>query len=506
MTSNIQIDGRAYAEAMQPPNILVIMVDQWAGSALGCAGRNDILTPTIDQLARNGTRFDRAYSACPVCLPARRTLMSGLTSRTHGLRCNAARPFPEVPPLARHFRDQDYQTVHVGKLHTKPARARLGFEECLLDEEGRGGIEEIIADDYELFLGDQGQPGARTTTGLGVNTYHWRPWHLEEHLHPTNWTANQMARAIRRRDPTRPFFGVMSFAKPHPELEPLSAYLEVYRHRRIDAPVVAPWATDAAHAPWLVRHWIRTAERVMPAAELDDVRRAYYATCTHIDHQIRMVMGTLREMRMSDDTIVVFTADHGEMLGMHRLAAKSHLYEDSAGIPLIIADPRRQGARTTPGSLDHRLAELVDLYPTLCDLAGLPVPGHCEGLSLVGERRREQLYGEHWDGHLANRMLHDGRHKLIWYPCGNRSQLFDLTHDPQEMTDLADDPARAEVRARLERDLAAHLYGEDLGWLDGGRLRGLPELSDASAASDFTWSGQHGTHWPPPPTGEIPWR
>lgn len=175
---------------MGKPNVLLICVDHWPGRLLGAAGHPAVLTPTLDQLAANGARFAAAYADCPVCVPSRRSLMSGLHPSEHGSYENKwGRDLPEQT-LAQCFRDAGYQAYAVGKLHIKPMRGRLGFDDVLCDEEGRAATGEFGADDYELFLGDKGYPGQRFDGGLCNNDYFWRPWHLEECLHPTNWAED----------------------------------------------------------------------------------------------------------------------------------------------------------------------------------------------------------------------------------------------------------------------------------------------------------------------------
>ena len=139
-------------------NVLMICTDHWSGSLLGCAGRKDIMTPTLDYLANNGIRYENFYSECPVCIPARRSMMTGLTPKTHGDRAYADRmPMPDVPTLAETFRENGYQTMAVGKLHVYPQRNRIGFEDVILTEEGR--YEMGAVDDYQIWLGEHGYLG-----------------------------------------------------------------------------------------------------------------------------------------------------------------------------------------------------------------------------------------------------------------------------------------------------------------------------------------------------------
>lgn len=147
------------------PNILLISTDHWPAALLGAAGHPVIQTPTLDELARSGVRFTNAYAECPVCIPARRTLMTGTPPRTHGDRVfDETLLMPNLPTLAQTLRDAGYQAYAVGKLHVYPQRSRIGFDDVILDEEGRQQYG--VIDDYELFLGDHGHPGAHFGHGI----------------------------------------------------------------------------------------------------------------------------------------------------------------------------------------------------------------------------------------------------------------------------------------------------------------------------------------------------
>ncbi|WP_299653974.1 sulfatase-like hydrolase/transferase [uncultured Jannaschia sp.] len=483
------------------PHVLFVTVDQWPSYLLGCAGHHTIETPTLDRLAEVGTRFTNTYAQTPICIPSRRSLMTGLTSRGHGDRdFQPSLPMPpQTPTLAGCFRDAGYQTTAIGKLHVYPPRDRIGFDDAILAEEGRGHLGG--PDDYEMYLADSGHAGAQFLHGMSNNEYSWRTWHLPEETHVTNWTTRTAARSIRRRDPTRPGFWHVSYTHPHPPIVPLASYLERYARREMPEPVSADWSEDDADMPFVLRA-VRAYYAALPPAQLADMRRAYYALCTHVDHQIRLLIGTLREAGLLDDTIIVFTSDHGDMLGDHGLYGKRLMYDPSARVPLLIADRVGEHRLGGPGILDDRLVALHDLMPTMLDMAGVPVPETCEGLSLLSDRRRAHLYGESHSGARASRMVRDERYKLIWYPAGNRMQLFDLQDDPGECRNLADDEQHAERRSRLETVLVSELYGEDREWVEDGRLTGI-DAPDLAVADNRGLSGQRGIHYPEVPPSDA---
>jgi arylsulfatase A-like enzyme len=232
-------------------------------------------------------------------------------------------------------------------------------------------------------------------------------------------------------------------------------------------------------------------------SEIATALRAFYALCTHIDHQLRLVIGTLREEGLLDETVILFSSDHGDMLGNHGLWAKRLYYEGSANVPMLLVGAAGD-SRVGTGRVDERLVGWQDIMPTLLDLAGIPCPDTVAGLSMVGETKRPHLYGECNEGNGAARMLHDGRYKLIYYPAGNRRQLFDLADDPHELNDLSESPRHARTLEALTSALIEELYGSDVDWLEDGRLVGLPDFEPAPP-DNRSLTIQRGTHWPPPP-------
>ena len=190
-----------------------------------------------------------------------------------------------------------------------------------------------------------------------------------------------------------------------------------------------------------------------------------------------------------------------DALASSGLWAKQLFYEYSANVPFLLIGADSASSRIERG-VDHRLVGLADVMPTLLELAGVDVPASVEGRSVVTADPRPRLYGEMGDDVYASRMLHDGRHKLIWYPAGNRRQLFDLQADPSELTDLGDAAESAAVRRRLEACLVEQLYGGDLEWVRDGELVGVPDRA-YRPGGDKDLGSQRGGHWPPPPRTDM---
>ena len=463
---------------MDRPNVLLICTDHWPGKMIGALGHPDIQTPTIDQMVSNGIAFTNAYATTPTCVPARRELMTGTFSKTHGDRVfDQTMPMPDLPTIAQTFRDADYQAYGVGKLHINPPRDRIGFDDVLIDEAGRLGDrgDQMVQDDYEHFLTERGYPGEESSHGI-QNTFAYRDWHLPEYYHFTNWTAREMSRFIVRRDRDRPGFWYMSFYAPHPPLLPPAAYMAIYRSLEIEEPFMGDWAQDFDALPFALKTKLNAyRELALSTTRTRQIRQAFYAMSTHVDHQIKAVVGLLKEQGILNNTIIMFTSDHGNMLGDNGMYNQGEFYEGSAKIPMVLVPTPEQVKSTGFNQRDDRLVAHADIMPTLLGMCDVPIPDTVEGLSMVRDEKREYLYGELKEDHSATRMVHDGRHKLIYYPVGHRFQLFDLLEDPNELRDVADDPGHSRVRAHLTGLLKERIYGSDLDWLKDGELVGLPE-------------------------------
>lgn len=469
-------------------NVMMICTDHWSSGLLGCAGRHDIMTPTLDYLAENGIRFENCYSECPVCIPARRTLMTGLSPRSHGDRVYSDHmEMPDVPTLAQTFHENGYQTMAVGKLHVYPQRNRIGFDDVILAEEGRYELGAV--DDYQIWLGEHGYLGQEFMHGMGNNTYYTRPWHLADQAHPTNWVTMEMMHQIKRKDPTRPFFFYCSYQFPHPPLVPLQTFWDMYQEDELEEPLTQDWLDNS----YIFKAMCEQA-RIYTEKEKKRARRAFFAQCTHIDYQIRLLIGTLRESSLLDDTILVFTSDHGDMLFDHQMVAKRCFYEGASCVPLILSGKPLMDYR---GTVEKKLAGVGDIMPTLLDLCGIQIPDTVEGIPLLTDQTHEYLYGEVSEGDKATRMIRWSDYKLIYYPCGNILQLFDLKKDPFESHNYVAEASYAPVLERMTSYLIENLYGKDREWIQNDSLKGF-KPGEYHLKADFGLYNQRGYHWPVP--------
>ena len=472
-------------------NVILITVDQWRGDCLSIDGHPVVHTPSLDQIALDGVRFSRTYAACPICIPARASLMSGLSPQTHGrVGYRDGVPWNYPTTIAGEFTRHGYQTQAIGKMHVFPERARIGFENVILHDgflhfARRNHPDSTMVDDYLPWLRrETGNPAAdHFDHGIGCNTLLARPWDKEERLHPTNWVVTQAIDFLRRRDPTTPFFLNLSFHRPHPPYDPPAWAFEQYLNADLPPPFSGDWNDEISieSRPHQADcHHGKVDDRILRRA-----RAGYFGNITHIDHQIGRFLEILHEYHMHDNSWIVFLSDHGEMLGDHNLWRKGYPYEGSARVPLLIKAPREESFPS--GVARDTLCELRDIMPTLLDCVDLPVPECAEGRSLLpaarygGQTVREFLHGEGVLDDNSTQWLTDGEEKYVWFGHDGTEQLFNLSDDPCETRNLARSPASA-VQASLatwRTRLAGELAGREEGFVDkiGNLVPGRPASS-----------------------------
>lgn len=466
------------ATAAPRPDILLLMPDQMRGDCLSAVGHPVVQTPTLDRLAAQGALFRRAYSTCPSCIPARQALLTGLFPATSGLVGYAPMPITH-PTLPAILTEAGYTTVLVGRtMHQNPPNKTVGYQREIL------GSTYVSDDDYDRALRAAAPEsgGIRATIErLGVTTNFWqaKAWSLPEELHPTNWVAHRARQIVAESAPEQPLFLTASFYAPHSPLFPPKAYFEKYLHATLPPAAHGDWVKWDELTPAGTKngHRIRLEGDTLRAAQA-----GYFGLIEHLDAQLAPLIAdfTARSERAGHAWVIVFTADHGEMLGDHGYFRKCEPYEGSANIPLIIAASPPLGV--APGRRPAQVACLEDIMPTLLQLAGIRPPQPLDGVSLLRTLRdprlptyppREFLHLEHANTYGPAQAFHaltDGHHKYIWRPADGSEQLFNLHDDWQEAHDLAPDAAHRDAlalwRARMIRELA----GRPEGFSDGTRL------------------------------------
>lgn len=447
------------------PDIILIITEQHRGDCLGVEHHPVLSTPTMDNIARNGVHFTRGYSACPSCIAARRCILSGQSPQTTGVvGYSSAKAWEPAATLPQVLRDHGYQTAWIGRsMHQRPERRRFGFEEM-----------ETHAD-YEEWLRDHGPSDNDGWFSAGVMHNDWtaRPWPYEDYLHATNWTVSRALRLLKRRDPSCPLFMVVSFIAAHPPLQPPACYFERYIRTGVPAPVIGDWVSPPDEKQQQRLDIVSPLNVNLQGEELLSARAGYYGLINHLDDQLRRLLHPVGGISPAGDTnaVVMLTSDHGEMLGDHFGWRKSHAYEPSARVPFLLRTPPALGAPRNIKS--DSVVTHADIMPTLLDCAGVPIPDHVEGKSLLplikgnAQAVRDYLHIEHAPFQQA---LTDGKEKFIWNVADGHEQFFDLTRDPCELHDAAHDDDSLE-RVNLWRNrLIQELKDRPEGFSDGRRL------------------------------------
>ena len=430
----------------RPPNILVLVADQLAASALGAYGNRVTQAPVLDRLGREGVVFEQAYCASPLCVPSRGAFMSGMLPSRNGAYDNGAELAASVPTFAHYLRVLGYRTVLAGKMHFVGPDQMHGFEE------------RVTADVYPAGL--DWVPDWRLASTERLPWYHDMssveragPVRASLQLDYDEEVAFRARRAIvdsaRTRD-TRPLLLVASFTHPHDPYEVPRRLWERYTDAEIELPHVPelPFDEQDAHSRRLLEMFDHERFPVR-RARLIAARRAYAAAVSLVDEHVASLLATLEDVGLRDDTVVVVISDHGDMLGERGLWYKMSFFDGSARVPFIVHHPASIAAR--------RVAEpvsLLDLAPTLVELAGgwpdgrpaAALDGHSRAglLRGTGDLPHEPVLGEYLsEGVTAPQvMVRHGAHKLIRCP-GDPDLLYDHGSDPDERENLATSDAAA---------------------------------------------------------------
>ena len=462
------------AEGLQP-DILLIMPDQMRGDCLSILGHPAVRTPQFDRLARHGALFRRAYATVPSCIPARFALLSGLHPQTSGVVGYAGRPFP-APPLPELLAGGGYVTALVGRnMHQLEQNGDCGYQQQVL------GSTYVAGDEYDGFLRAAAPAcgGIRELfkdLGLTANGWQASPWPLAEELHPNCWIVERAREVVAKTPAARALFLTASFYAPHPPLFPPERIFEASRKRELPQPAHGEWVDWKALSP----EGTRNGHRVLLQGEaLSAAQAGYFGLIEHLDEQLAALIAAFqqRSEQAGRPWVIVFTSDHGEMLGDHGYYRKCEPYEGSANIPFVIAASAELGFKAGVRSL--RPVCLEDLLPTLLELAGLECPHPVDGISLVpslrGEEQavREWLHFEHAPCYGEDQAFHalcDGRYKYIWRPTSGAEQLFDLETDPLEERDLTGLAAHGATLKTWRTRLVERLAARPEGFSDGVRL------------------------------------
>lgn len=478
------------------PNFLFITTDQQRWDAVGI--HNPVLrTPCMDRLAREGVQFSRMYPTNAICMPSRASMITGRSQRGHQVFNHDVNLSEAIPVLGDSLRESGYETALIGKAHFRTA----DLEDVLPDHPPDGAP---VNPENGLWYGPYyGFNYAELHTGHAYPAGHWRVWLEQNHpeglmlwrkdhalapptgaytswknalpaaWHYTHWTGQRTLNWLRNRDPSQPFFLWMSFADPHQPFAPPRPYCDMYSPSDMPDPVPPE---DVQNKP---PHygWARCGKRYggyntltgWDGSHYGEIVAHYYGLTTFIDDAMDNVFEELNRQGLWEQTHVVFTSDHGEGLKDHGIAAKPMMsYESVNRVPFFWRQPSGEKRRVYDGVMTQ-----LDLTPTFLDLAGAePLPG-MEGRSFAGvlrgevHRHREAVIVERIsvlaEGAMKVKMLVTEDWKLLHYGSSPYGELYDVRNDPEDLNNLWEDPAYAEVKQQLIERLLATLIDDELG-------------------------------------------
>ncbi len=434
--------------AADKPNFLVIVSDDQRPDTIRALGNEIIHTPNLDRLVREGMTFTRAVCPFPLCVPSRAEILTGTSAFENGVPFKGRRMKPGLVLWGDAMRGGGYHTWYCGKWMNDGSPKTRGYDETsgLFSSGGAGAAGKQprynrngrLVTGYRgwTFKTNDGQPEPEKGIGLTGKT--------------SRYIANG-AIALLEREVDRPFFLHVNFTAPHDPLVIPPGYAEKYDPGRIPLPKNFTPRHPFDHGNAKSRD-----EELLPLprtkGDIRDQLAAYYAVIDDMDAQIGRVLRKLEETGRRDNTIIIFTSDHGLAIGSHGLMGKQNMYEHTVGVPFIIAGQGiPKGRRSSAGIY------LRDMFPTVCELAGIDVPATVTAQSfasiLRGEKSpasRQTAYAYFYD---RQRMIRTDRWKLILYPHLDRYQLFDLKTDPHELNDLSTDATHADRMNRLRSQM-----------------------------------------------------
>ncbi len=468
-------------QSPQRPNILLVLTDQQRFDTIAELGNSIIKTPTLDRLVREGTTFTRAYTPSPVCVSARHALVTGRAPHQSGCTDNNDGGGEETSVM-EYLRRAGYQTHGVSKMHFAPPRKMWGFEGRDFSEEGGGD------DDFREFLDAQGYSHVEDPHGVRSEYYYLpQPSQLPAGLHNTTWTTERSLDFLNNRDTDRPFFLWTSYIKPHPPFEAPTPWNRLYRAAEMDAPLRFP-GDDGFMTYWnRVQNRYKYRDKGSDEMLMRTLRAAYYACISFIDYQLKRIIENLEASGELDNTLILFTADHGEMLGDYGCVGKRSMLEASARVPLLARLPGRFEA----GAKCDVPATLLDILPTCLGAANIEMEAsketvHGRDLATLNNEEDRVVLSQFSHGAFGLYMAAAREWKYIYSAPDEREWLFDLRRGCYEAHDLARNPMFGdklrELRAQLLSRLRDDNYDEPLtpdgkNWKQFGR-RELPDYAD----------------------------
>jgi iduronate 2-sulfatase len=462
--------GVSWCAEAKRPNVLFIIADD-LNNSLGCYDRPEMKTPNIDGLAARGVRFDRAYCAFSLCGPSRNSFLTGLYPNSTGILANAQifrQTIPSQVSLPQAFRQQGYFAARIGKLYHYNVPASIGTNGH--DDPASWEVETNPAGVDRL---DEEPLIYSLTPGSFGGTLSWHASENPDEKHTDGMEAADAEWILERcaKHPERPFFLAVGFFRPHTPYVAPKAYFNLYPKEQM--PVLPARIENQKNVPQAAFMSYKQEQDKLTDDLRRQARQAYFASVSFMDAQTGRVLAALDRLGLRDNTIVVFTSDHGYHLGEHGLWQKQSLFEESTRVPLIMAGP----GVAKPGSVAASPVGLIDLYPTFAGLCGVKAPANLQGQNLAPILQDTAVQGRGWaltqvvrGGSFkrfgASPSIGDNVHRFFgyslrtdrwryteWDEGKEGRELYDHEVDPNEGTNLIEDPSKAAIVAELSAKL-----------------------------------------------------
>jgi len=433
---------------MSRPNILLIFTDQQRSDTIHAAGNPVIRTPHLDRLVKEGTLFENTYTPSPVCVPARCSMIHG--QYPHNTKCSHnGNPMPEDrASFMQALTDAGYRTHGIGKMHFRPnPQALRGFQSREHQEEMRGRVED---DDYLKFLHDNGYKHVYDPFGpRGEMYYIPQPAQMPAKFHGTNWVGDRAVEFINKAESSQPFFLFASFIHPHPPFSPPTPWNKLYRGPLMPLPKRPDNYESLQTYMNRFQNRYKYRDNGIDNNLLRVMKAYYYACISFIDFQIGKMLEALEETGQLDNTLILFTSDHGEFLGDYNCFGKRSMLNSAAKIPMVVRYPER----FAEGEVCNTPASLIDVMPTFLNTAGIGTNDFdLDGMDLA-EISSSEAYNDRvvysqfqWNA-LGVYMALNQEWKYFYSAPDRREFLFDRVNDPDEMRNKAGLPlCRAELQ------------------------------------------------------------
>ncbi|MBT4823383.1 MAG: sulfatase-like hydrolase/transferase [Lentisphaerae bacterium] len=444
----------------EQPNILLIFTDMQRADTIHALGNPVIRTPNLDRLAREGTAFTSAYSPCPVCVPARWCMHYGQYTGRSDLYANGRMPEDDGRSLPAMLGNVGYRTQGIGKCHFTPDKHALrGFDNRLLQEEGCSKPDQ---DDYVRWLSENGYDYDEPHGTRGEMYYTPQVSLHGEKDHPSQWIGDRSVDFIREQASSEaPWFLFSSYIHPHPPCAPPKPWHKLYRAPYMPLPNVPP--DSESLYTWINRHQNRYKYRDQGIDQnlIRGIKAYYYATISFVDYQVGRTLKALEESGQLDNTLIVFTSDHGEYLGDYNCFGKRSMHDPSSRIPMLARLPERFVA----GAVCDTPVSLVDVFPTCAaageaDMAKLDLPGSDLADIATDAVDREAVFSQFDKDGKAIYMAVTREWKYIYSAAEQRELLFDRINDPNETRNRANLRFSAKTKAEMKSLLIDHLRTE----------------------------------------------